>query len=242
VGQLGSECCHLAGEVLHTVQKRVTLGEIRDAPYRRLWCSLDDAVCAVSRGVQVAHRLAGENAPYVGGQTAGSDAAEKVRDRKVEFGLLGLGKLNGPSLGQSGGSRTSAGAELFLVCIVLCRCHQCGIFLRRGHQSSRDRQSAPSISRNAQLLQAIFAPRVVNPGTTARRYFRSQDQWFPPHNLDDRTPQGLRRVKGEYVTRHLQAHRDPSAPLALVTHASTSAGRSTATRQKRLAARRLLLN
>jgi hypothetical protein len=46
------------------------------------------------------------------------------------------------------------------------------------------------------------APRSSTPGTTSRRPLRSQSQGFSPHNRDAGTPQSLRRVQGEFVTRH----------------------------------------
>jgi hypothetical protein len=65
VGQLGAEFCHLAGEVLDTLQKCVALREWRNARECRLGCGLDDVVCTAGWGVQVVLGLAGENGPYV---------------------------------------------------------------------------------------------------------------------------------------------------------------------------------
>jgi hypothetical protein len=64
VGQLGTECCHLAGKVLDTMQKCVALREWLDAHEHGLGCDLDDAVCAVSRSISLG--LAGKNGLYVG--------------------------------------------------------------------------------------------------------------------------------------------------------------------------------
>jgi hypothetical protein len=51
VGQLGTECCHLAGEVLDTLQKCIALREWCNVREHWLGYSLDDAVCMVGRGV-----------------------------------------------------------------------------------------------------------------------------------------------------------------------------------------------
>jgi hypothetical protein len=67
---------------------------------------------------------------------------------------------------------------------------------------SKDRQSAPSISGHAELLQAIYAPRCDHPSITAKRSLRPQSQGLPPHNLDTGTPQRFRKLQSEFVTRH----------------------------------------
>jgi hypothetical protein len=62
---LGAECCHLAGEVLDTLQKYSAV-EWDNARERRLEYYLDDAVSTWGRGDQVVLGLADEDGPYVG--------------------------------------------------------------------------------------------------------------------------------------------------------------------------------
>jgi hypothetical protein len=59
-----------------------------------------------------------------------------------------------------------------------------------------------SLEEHEQHLQAICAPRGGNPGTTSRRSLRPHSQGLSTHYLEAGTPQGLRRVQGEIVTRH----------------------------------------
>jgi hypothetical protein len=51
IGQLGAECCNLAGEVLDVLQKCTDLGEWRNACNSWLGHGLNDVVCAVNHGV-----------------------------------------------------------------------------------------------------------------------------------------------------------------------------------------------
>jgi hypothetical protein len=74
--------------------------------------------------------------------------------------------------------------------------------LSTGLPSSQDRQSPLTFSRHAELPQANSAPRGSTPGTTSRRPLRTRSQGLPPHHLDTGAPQGLRKVQGEFVTRH----------------------------------------
>jgi hypothetical protein len=57
VAPLGAECCHLAREILDTLQKCSAVGEWGNAHERRLGCGLNNAVCTASRGIQVVHLL-----------------------------------------------------------------------------------------------------------------------------------------------------------------------------------------
>jgi hypothetical protein len=102
---------------------------------------------------------------------------------------------------------------------------------------SKDRQSVPSISGHAELLQAIYAPRCRHPGTAARRSLQPQSQGLPPHHLDTGTPQG------EFVTRHPTG--TPRSSRATCTrhrclHVRHGC-RATAAHRERLAATSLLL-
>jgi hypothetical protein len=63
VGLLGTECYHLAGEVLNTLQKCGAVAEWDNARDCRLGCGLVDA----DSGVQAALGLAGEDGLHVGG-------------------------------------------------------------------------------------------------------------------------------------------------------------------------------
>jgi hypothetical protein len=81
------------------------------------------------------------------------------------------------------------------------------------------------------------------PGTAARRSLLLQSQGLPPHHLDTGTPQGFRRVQGEFITRHPTGA--PQSIRATCTrhrwlHVRHGC-RATAACRERLAATRLLL-
>jgi hypothetical protein len=111
-----------------------------------------------------------------------------------------------------------------------------------GMPTSQNRQSAPPFHGHAELLQAISSPRGIRPGTTSRRPLRTQSQGLPLHHVDTGAPRGLRKVQGEFATRHTTG--TPRSICATCTNHRRlhvrHGYRATTTRLKRLAASRLL--
>jgi hypothetical protein len=108
--------------------------------------------------------------------------------------------------------------------------------------NSQNRQSAPLFPGHAELLQTISAPSGITADTTSRRPLRPQSQGLPPHPLDSGAPLGLRKVQGEFVTRHTIG-----TPLFIRSSCKSHSRlhvrrgfRATAMLQKRLEASRLL--
>jgi hypothetical protein len=75
---LGTECCHLAGEVLDPLQKCGAVRVWDNARECRPGCGLGDTVRTVDQGVQATLGTDGEDGLCVEGETARQNAAEKV--------------------------------------------------------------------------------------------------------------------------------------------------------------------
>jgi hypothetical protein len=88
---------------------------------------------------------------------------------------------------------------------------------------SRDRQPTLMFFGNAKFLLAFPSTRNFHSSPSPRRTFRPQSQGFPSSHLADALVAAFNECKASLSRAAPLAHPDPTAPLALVTDASTTA-------------------
>jgi hypothetical protein len=92
-----------------------------------------------------------------------------------------------------------------------------------GLPTYQNSQSALPFPGHSELLQAISRPHGGTSDTTSRRASRPQSHGISPHHLTPERLKAFEECKANLLRATLLAHLDPSAPVALLTDASTSA-------------------